>query len=130
MTNPTSLRRFGHQALVALVSVSLVVGPVAQPAYGALTLLADVPIAAKVAANPNIVYTVDDSGSMNLNYVPDFVNGVCSRCDPHNACPAVRARQVLPQRNRHDESVHGPAGLDVRFRQSTVPRVGIQSPRL
>src|SRR4030095_15268297 len=31
------------------------------------------PIAAKVAAKPNIVYTVDDSGSMASNFIPDFV---------------------------------------------------------
>ena len=44
-----------------------------QPVYAVLTNLADSPIAAKVSAKPNIVYTLDDSGSMSLNYVPDYV---------------------------------------------------------
>ena len=66
--------RIGRQALVATLSVSLAFGPVTQPAYAALTALADVPIAAKVQTHPNIVYTVDDSGSMTLNYLPEYVN--------------------------------------------------------
>jgi hypothetical protein len=36
-------------------------------------LLADSPIAAKVNAKPNIIYTLDDSGSMQLNYIPEYV---------------------------------------------------------
>ena len=59
--------------LVALLSVSLLIGPGAGPAYAAQTPLADIPIASKVTAKPNIVYTLDDSGSMQFNYLPDWV---------------------------------------------------------
>src|SRR4030095_11966348 len=73
MKNLTYARHLGRQTLVTVVSASLALGPMSQPAYAALTALADVPIAAKVAAKPNIVYTVDDSGSMASNFIPDFV---------------------------------------------------------
>ena len=65
----TGLRR----ALAGLVAVTLAAGPGIQTAYGALTELSDLPIASKVTAKPNILYTLDDSGSMNLNYLPVFV---------------------------------------------------------
>jgi type IV pilus assembly protein PilY1 len=71
-------RQIVRQALVATLSVSLAFGPVTQPAYAALTALADIPIAAKVTTHPNIIYTVDDSGSMTLNYLPEFVNATGS----------------------------------------------------
>ncbi len=72
MNNHIDTRNIGRRTLVALLGASFAFGPLYQPAY-AQTPLADVPIAAKVAAKPNIVYTVDDSGSMASNFIPDFV---------------------------------------------------------
>src|SRR5450432_1422732 len=71
-----SLNRKRHtmtRLLAAILTWALVAGQVMQPVYAQLTPLGDVPIAAKVAAKPNIVYTLDDSGSMQLNYTPDYV---------------------------------------------------------
>jgi type IV pilus assembly protein PilY1 len=62
-----------RRCLTGLIAITLVLGPVGDPAYAALTRLTDLPIAAKVNAKANIVYTLDDSGSMTLNYLPDFV---------------------------------------------------------
>ena len=53
------------------MSIGLVLGPLADAR--AQTPLADIPIASKVTAKPNIVYTLDDSGSMQFNYLPDWV---------------------------------------------------------
>ena len=64
-----------RRALASVLTLTLAIGPIGGTAYAALTPLADVPIAAKVAAKPNIVYSLDDSGSMNLNFLPDFVIG-------------------------------------------------------
>jgi len=61
------------RALTTVLTLTLVVAQNLQPVYAALTALADVPIAAKVAAKPNIFYTLDDSGSMQYNYIPDYV---------------------------------------------------------
>jgi len=58
--------------LASIVTWALIAGQVMQPVYAVLTPLGDVPVAAKVAAKPNIVYTLDDSGSMQNNYLPDF----------------------------------------------------------
>ena len=70
--NAKNARRPARRLLVALVSVSLMLGPWIE-AYATPTPLADVPIAAKVSAKPNIVYTLDDSGSMQYHYLPEYV---------------------------------------------------------
>ena len=59
--------------LASILTWALVAGQVVQPVHAVLTPLNDAPIAAKVSAKPNIVYTLDDSGSMQLNYIPEFV---------------------------------------------------------
>ncbi len=72
MNPKTTFKRFVRQTLVGLVSIGLVLGPLADAAR-AQTPLADIPIASKVTAKPNIVYTLDDSGSMQFGYLPDWV---------------------------------------------------------
>ncbi len=80
MRTPTPPRRPRHECSRRF-SPGLIFGQVVPAAYAAPTPLADVPIAAKVAAKPNIVYTFDDSGSMQYNYLPDFVvNAGGDRC--------------------------------------------------
>lgn len=69
-TNP--IRLFLARALTAFLAWTMVLGPV-QIAYAAPTPLADIPIASKVSAKPNIIFTLDDSGSMQYNYLPDYV---------------------------------------------------------
>ena len=64
-----------RRAVALALTLTLAIGPMGGTAYAALTPLADVPIAAKVAAKPNIVYSLDDSGSMDLNFLPDFTIG-------------------------------------------------------
>ncbi len=66
------LRNFLTRMLVTLLTWTFVFGQT-QPVLAQLTPLSDIPIAAKVSAKPNIVYTLDDSGSMQYNYLPDFV---------------------------------------------------------
>lgn len=72
MRPTTPIQRFLARALSAFLAWTMVLWPVTS-VYGAPTPLADVPIAAKVSAKPNIIFTLDDSGSMKLNYLPDFV---------------------------------------------------------
>lgn len=69
---PTARHSPFRRTLAALVSVTMAFGPMAPGAYAATTLT-DQPIAAKVAAKPNIIFTLDDSGSMALDYSPDSV---------------------------------------------------------
>jgi hypothetical protein len=61
-----------RRCIAGALSLALAVGPMSGTAYAALTPLADLPIAAKVSAKPNIVYSLDDSGSMDLNFLPDY----------------------------------------------------------
>ncbi len=73
MRNQQRTPRTPMRMLAGILTWLLVAGQVLQPVYAVLTPLGDVPAASKVAAKPNIVYTLDDSGSMQYNYLPDFV---------------------------------------------------------
>ena len=73
MRNQNPTRPTLTRIIAGILTWAFIAGQITQPVYAVLTPLGDVPIAAKVAAKPNIVYTLDDSGSMQLNYVPDFV---------------------------------------------------------
>src|SRR5256886_9106185 len=66
---PPLLRRW----LAGVLAVLLGLGPLATPAYSALTPLADEPLAVKNSAKPAIVLTVDDSTSMLFDFLPDYV---------------------------------------------------------
>jgi len=69
----------------ALLAVAMTIGPLAPGAYAA-TSLTNEPIAAKVAAKPNIIYTLDDSGSMSLSYIPDYVTSTNPVATPPGYC--------------------------------------------
>jgi type IV pilus assembly protein PilY1 len=59
--------------LAGVLAAQLGLGPLATPAYAALTPLADEPLAVRNSAKPNIVLTVDDSTSMLADFLPDYV---------------------------------------------------------
>ncbi len=80
MKTPRLHRPAPRRAVAALAALALLLGPIG-PTAQAQTKLADIPIASKVDAKPNIVYTVDDSGSMKLDYLPDFMIGNHCRLD-------------------------------------------------
>jgi type IV pilus assembly protein PilY1 len=67
-SRPPSLFR---RTVAALLSALLAFGPVADPAYAALTKLADKPLNVQNSAPPNIVMTIDDSTSMLSDFLPD-----------------------------------------------------------
>src|SRR5260370_31781747 len=73
MRNPNPTRHGATRMVAGVLTWAMILGQVTQPIYAQVTPLADIPIAAKVTAKPNIVYTVDDSGSMSSNFIPDFV---------------------------------------------------------
>src|SRR5512139_286554 len=64
-----------RKLVATLLSLNLALGPIATPAYGAATRLADEPIAFTPSAEPAIVLTVDDSTSMLSDFLPDYVIG-------------------------------------------------------
>lgn len=82
-TTSTAARKW----IAAIVAIAMEITPLGPGAYGALTVLADSPIAAKVAAKPNLLYTLDDSGSMNLSYIPDWVINGPGQSAPNNTGP-------------------------------------------
>ena len=67
-----------RRCLAAVLAVLIGLGPVATPAYAALTPLGDEPLNVHNSAQPNIVLTVDDSTSMLFDFLPDYVvNNFC-----------------------------------------------------
>src|SRR4030095_15137528 len=93
MSPSQPIRRSAARALCALLAFAMTFAPVTA-AYGAATPLADVPIAAKVTAKPNIIYTLDDSGSMQYNYLPDWVVNAAGNILLAAASPITRAGAV------------------------------------
>ena len=74
MTHPfsaLSCRRF----ISGILAVMIGLGPLATPAYAAVTALADEPLNVQNKAQPNIMLTVDDSTSMLFDFLPDNVIG-------------------------------------------------------
>ena len=72
----TALRPQPHplrRALAGLLAFLIGFGPLTPLAQAADTPLADGPINVNIKAKPNIVFTLDDSTSMNLNFLPDYV---------------------------------------------------------
>ena len=57
------------------MALLLAAGPIGTPAFAAVTLLADEPIAFVPRAEPNVVMTVDDSTSMLSDFLPDYIIG-------------------------------------------------------
>jgi len=85
MNNKTTLaRRFTAYAVIACLAV--------QPAFAAQTDISAVPLASSAGASflPNLLFTLDDSGSMDRNYNPDYVvdNNTCMVSDDGTACQA------------------------------------------
>ncbi len=66
---PSLARRLTSGALAFLIGF----GPMTPLALAAPTPLADGPINVSIRAHPNIVFTLDDSTSMQLEFLPDYV---------------------------------------------------------
>jgi type IV pilus assembly protein PilY1 len=64
----------------------------AQPAIAAVTDVSNVPLASSAGATflPNLLFTLDDSGSMDRRWLPDYVtdNNTCMVSDDGTACQA------------------------------------------
>jgi hypothetical protein len=69
----SALRR--KRWLAAVLAVLIGLGPLATPAYAAVTALADQPLNVQNGSKPNILLTVDDSTSMLFDFLPDTVIG-------------------------------------------------------
>ncbi len=64
-----------RRLIAGVLAVLLGLGPLATPAYAAVTALSDQPLNAQSQAKPDIMLTVDDSTSMLFDFLPDTVVG-------------------------------------------------------
>jgi type IV pilus assembly protein PilY1 len=62
-----------RRALAGTLAFLIAFGPIAPMAAYAATPLADAPINVNIKAKPNVVLTLDDSTSMQLDFLPDYV---------------------------------------------------------
>ena len=62
-----------RRALASLLAFLIAFGPISPMVAYAATPLADGPINVSIKAKPNIVFTLDDSTSMQLDFLPDYV---------------------------------------------------------
>ena len=67
-----TIKPLARRALACLLAVLMVADPVA----AATVTISSVPLATSSGANilPNLLFTLDSSGSMGWNYLPDYVN--------------------------------------------------------
>ncbi len=84
MTDTTTLAR---KSIAGAMAFLLALAPMGPGVYAAATVLSDQPLQAKVAAKPNLLYTLDDSGSMALSYIPDVIITGPSVAVPNNLGP-------------------------------------------
>jgi len=83
MDTPSFFRRF----VARVVAVSLVLTQTAQVVQATTLNLATKPLAVETTATvrPNIMYVLDDSGSMGWDYTPDYINDSTTSADPGSA---------------------------------------------
>src|SRR4029453_14355123 len=69
-------RSASTKCCAAIVAVALGLQPLAVPAVTVVETLAEVPIQGLNPVKPNIMFTMDDSGSMGWDFLPDYVGYV------------------------------------------------------
>jgi len=114
-----------RRALAGLMAFLIGFGPLTPMALAAETPLADGPINVNIKAKPNIVFTLDDSTSMNLNFLPDYVvvnsltNALTRYCRTTNDIGACgnAGSATIPQYH-FGEWLDGPSGVVL---DSTIP---------
>ena len=93
VTRPNVCQRIVVAALVAALAFE----PLAVRAAPITETLAQVPIQGLNPVKPNIMFTMDDSGSMGWDFLPDYVAWVGSgiaHCRDGNQCGGATAAPV------------------------------------
>lgn len=92
-----TLRRLHHLALAGAATFLLGIGVfTARPASADITDIANVPLGtATITAKPNVMFILDDSGSMNWDYMPDDIETRSDNCSTGiYACQAAQCNGV------------------------------------
>ncbi|MBL8517331.1 MAG: pyrrolo-quinoline quinone [Betaproteobacteria bacterium] len=101
---------------------------VASLASAQLADIANVPLANSPsdAVKPNLMYVLDDSGSMNWTYMPDQIQRLttgqiiksCNRCPTPHTLQSVNTSSELLE---SDSNIRGNVGAEVRFLYGSIP---------
>ncbi|HYC45016.1 MAG TPA: PilC/PilY family type IV pilus protein [Burkholderiales bacterium] len=102
MKQPTPLWR---RVVASCVTWTLAFGQIV-PAYAASTDISDVPLAVKNQVPPNIVMTLDDSGSMQWEFLPEDTMGLSMWLYPRPASPYLGSTFLNVVPNFNENNVH------------------------
>lgn len=99
-------QRFWRKAVASAVIYSLIFGQTVQAAQAASTDISDVPMAVKNQVAPNIMFTLDDSGSMQWEFLPEEDMHFSLFLHPRPASPYGGDTYSNQLPNFNDNNVH------------------------
>jgi len=103
-----------HTLAKRVIAYALAACMAAQPAFAATTDISAVPLASSAGANflPNLLFTLDDSGSMDREFNPDYVSDNISLPDPTTNCMTTNGGSTNCQRGDAPFEAGGQTGLN------------------
>ena len=99
-------QRYWRKTVASVLMVSLIFAQVAQSAQAASTDISDVPMALKNQIPPNIMLTLDDSGSMQWEFMPEEDMHFSIFMQPRPASPYGSSTYANQVPNFNDTNVH------------------------
>ncbi len=99
-------QRYWRRAVASVVMWCLIFGQVVPSAYAASTDISDVPMALKNQIPPNIMLTLDDSGSMQWEFMPEQDMHFSIFLQPRPASPYGGSTYANQLPNFNDTNVH------------------------
>jgi len=97
---------YWRKVVASTLAYTLAFGPVAPSAYAASTDISDIPLAVKNQVAPNIMMTLDDSGSMQWEFLPEDAMGYSMWLYPRPNNPYGGSTYSDQVPNFSDSNVH------------------------
>ena len=110
--------QFWRKAVASSLAYTLAFGQVAPAAYGASTDISDIPLSVKYQVAPNIMMTLDDSGSMQWEFTPDEEMRFSMFMYPRPNNPYGGSTYTSQVPNFNDNNVHNFFGRSSRNNKS------------
>src|SRR5215467_11465940 len=86
-----------------LVACAILAGTAAAPALAQTTDISSVPLASGTPLPPNVLFTLDNSGSMDWDFLPDYVDpNISSNTSPNNPCMTEKGGSTSAKCTRGD----------------------------
>src|SRR5687768_6284530 len=99
-------RTYWRRVVASTVAYTLAVGQIAPSTYAASTDISDIPLAVKNQVAPNIMMTLDDSGSMQWEFLPEDLMGSSMWMYPRPSNPYGGSTYTNQVPNFNDNNFH------------------------